>query len=359
MRKLLLSLVLFAAAPTQSHADVDGLRVPDGFRIDVYVDDVPNARSMTLGDNGTVFVSTRRDGRVYAISDGGAAPIVRTIASDLDTPNGIAFHDGALYVAERTKISRYPGIENNLGSPPAPQVIYDQLPSEAHHGWRYIGFGPDNRLYVSIGVPCNVCEREGFANISRMNADGSGFEVFAQGVRNSVGFAWHPDTGELWFTDNGRDMLGDDTPACELNNASQAGMHFGFPYCHAGDVKDPDFGGARACSEFTAPAQKLGAHVAPLGLSFYTGDMFPPEYRGQIFIAEHGSWNRTEKVGYRLSLVRMVDGQAAGYEAFADGWLQGDEVTGRPTDVLMLPDGSLLVSDDKAGRIFRISYAEN
>jgi glucose/arabinose dehydrogenase len=342
----------------QTQPDLSAIRLPAGFSIEIWSDDVANARSMALGDNGTVFVSTRRDGRVYAlVPRGGAKPTVLTLAEKLKMPNGIAFYDGDLYVAENHRIIRYNDIEAKLGDIPDPEIVIDTLPTESYHGWRYIDFGPDGKLYISLGAPCNVCNREGFANISRMNADGSGQEVVAHGVRNSVGFSWHPDSGEFWFTDNGRDMLGDDVPSGELNHAPESGMHFGFPFCHGGDIPDPDFGEQRDCEEFVAPAQKLGAHVAPLGMLFYTGNMFPDEYDGQVLIAEHGSWNRSKKVGYRISLVRMVNGEAVGYEVFADGWLENERTAGRPVDLLVLDDGSMLVSDDQNGVIYRISYS--
>jgi glucose/arabinose dehydrogenase len=353
----LLIAILVSTGNARAQSGLDDIVLPKGFSIEIYSDEAPSARSMALGDNGTVFVGTRKDSKVYALvpQDGGGARLVM-VASGLKSPNGIAFRDGDLFVAEITRITRYDDIENNLDNIPEPSVVYDSLPDESHHGWRYIAFGPDNKLYISIGAPCNICDREGFGNISRLNIDGTGLEVFAEGIRNSVGFTWHPQTGDLWFTDNGRDMLGDDTPPGELNRAARAGMHFGYPYCHGGEVKDPEFGDQRSCEEFTAPAQKLGAHVAPLGVKFYTGEMFPPEYRGQIFIAEHGSWNRSRKTGYRISLVRLAGSEAQSYETFAEGWLQGDDVSGRPVDLLILADGSMLVSDDKAGRIYRISY---
>jgi glucose/arabinose dehydrogenase len=356
----LATIVLHSACAiyAQPPASLDELILPPGFSIEVYSDDVPNARSMALGDAGTVFVGTRRDGRVYALvpQDSGR-PRVVTIAKDLRMPNGIAFHEGSLFVAEMSRIIRYDAIENSLDDIPEPVVIIDSLPGESYHGWRYIAFGPDQKLYISIGAPCNVCDREGFGNISRINADGTGLEIFANGVRNSVGFTWYPASRDMWFTDNGRDMLGDDTPPGELNRATSAGMHFGFPFCHGGVVKDPEFGDQRDCSEFAAPIQKLGPHVAPLGVKFYTGDMFPEEYRGQVFIAEHRSWNRSQKTGYRIALVRIEDGEPKGVEAFAEGWLQGDQVSGRPVDILVLNDGSMLISDDKEGRIYRVTYS--
>ena len=353
---LLLFLTLSSAALAQGSPDLGDLSLPPGFSIEVWTDEVPNARSMALGDNGTVFVGTRRDGRVFAVRSGGGQPQVTTVAEGLKMPNGVAFHEGDLYVAENHRIIRFDNIESHLDAVPEPVVITDSLLTERHHGWRYIDFGPDGKLYIALGAPCNVCERDDAASINRMNSDGSGEEVFAWGVRNSVGFNWHPDTGELWFTDNGRDMLGDDLPAGELNHAPTAGLHFGFPYCHGGDVPDPEYGDLRPCSEFEGPAQKLGPHVAPLGMIFYSGDMFPAEFRNQVLIAEHGSWNRSRKIGYRVSLVRMEAGAPTGYEVFADGWLNGEEVSGRPVDLLQLGDGSVLVSDDQNGVIYRIIY---
>ena len=362
MHRIILSVFLVVLSPLSAYAQTDAVLadivLPTGFSIEVYTDEVPNARSLTLGDNQTIFVSTRRDGRVFAVvPQENAKPSVITIADNLKTPNGIAFHAGDLYVAETSRILRFPDIENNLDNIPDYEVLDAMLPTESHHGWRYIAFGPDGYLYVTIGAPCNVCEREGFGEIVRMNPDGTEQETVARGVRNSVGLAWHPASGELWFTDNGRDMLGDDEPADELNRLRMDGTHFGFPYCHAGDIADPEFGEQRACSEFAAPEQKLGPHVASLGLVFYEGSMFPDEYRRQVFIAEHGSWNRSRKIGYRISLVRMSGSQALGYETFAEGWLDGDDVSGRPADLLVLRDGSLLGSDDKAGRLYRIFYS--
>jgi glucose/arabinose dehydrogenase len=355
---VVLAASLQAACAEDPHEPAK-LVVPAGFNIEVLVDDVPNARSMALGDQGTLFVSTRKLGKVYAVTglDSADGPVVTTVADGMNVPNGVAFHDGALYVAEISRVLRFPGIESRLDEIPTPEVVRDDFPTDGHHGWKYIAFGPDGKLYVPIGAPCNVCDEAGYAVIMRMNADGSGLEVFAEGVRNSVGFTWHPDTGEMWFTDNGRDWMGDDIPDCELNHAPRAGMHFGFPYCHGGDIVDPEYGDSRKCGEFTPPALGLGAHVAPLGIEFYTGAMVPAEYRGQAFIAEHGSWNREAgKVGYQVVLVRMKDGRAVGKEPFAYGWLAGDEVSGRPVDVLQLADGSLLVSDDLGGRIYRITY---
>jgi glucose/arabinose dehydrogenase len=339
--------------------------LPAGFSISVFAE-VDDARSMALSPSGTLFVGNKDGDKVYAIKDTDGdfkADKKWVIASGLNMPNGVAFKDGDLYVAEVSKISKFAGIENNLASPGPAAVVYDKYPTEAHHGWKYIAFGPDGKLYVPVGAPCNICESKDpvFASITRMNADGSGMEVFANGVRNSVGFTWHPTTKEMWFTDNGRDNLGDDIPPCELNTAPKAGLHFGYPYCQGGTIKDPEFGNKRPCSDFVPPARKLGAHVAPLGLKFYTGGMFPPSYNGQLFIAEHGSWNRSKEaghVGYKISLVKVEANHAMSYETFASGWL--DKSTqkrwGRPVDVVMLPDGSMLVSDDMANVIYRITY---
>ncbi|OGA16804.1 MAG: sorbosone dehydrogenase [Betaproteobacteria bacterium RIFCSPLOWO2_02_FULL_66_14] len=354
------AVTCFTAASACAQAPpLDRIELPPGFRIELLAQ-VPNARSLALGARGTLFVGSRSGDKVHAVSlealpgGGWKAQRVRVVAQGLNRPNGVAFRDGALYVAEVSRVLRLDRIEDALDAPPAPVVVYDRLPSEVHHGWKFIRFGPDGQLYVPIGAPCNVCEREGYALIGRMPADGSRFEVFAQGVRNTVGFDWHPATRELWFTDNGRDWLGDDLPADELNHAPRAGQHFGFPYCHQGDLPDPQYG--RNCDAYVAPAQKLGAHVAALGMRFYTGAMFPPEYRNQILIAEHGSWNRSRKVGYRLTLAKLEGSRVVAYQPFAKGWLQGESAWGRPVDLEMLPDGSIAVSDDLAGAIYRISY---
>lgn len=350
----------FAAAfllPAMGWA-LEDIELPSGFVIEEYAS-VPNARSLALGANGTVFASNRSGKAVYAVvADHNGTRTIKLL-DGLKTPNGIAFHAGDLYVAEIDRVTRYDNIESRLDDVPDAVILDIELPSKRHHGWRYIGFGPDDKLYISIGAPCNVCKEYGFARIIRMNADGSGLEVYAEGVRNSVGLAWHPQTGDLWFTDNGRDMLGDDLPPDELNHATTQGQNFGFPYCHAGELLDPEFGRGKDCADYRAPAQKLGPHVASLGLEFYTGDMFPAEYHGQIFIAEHGSWNRSKKTGYRVTRVRLEDGVPVEYQPFATGWLQNESVSGRPVDLLVLADGSMLVSDDRAGKIYRISYTAN
>ncbi len=349
--------MLFFSACGNTVARVPELILPQGFFAEVYVENIPNARSMVMGDKGTLFVASKNEGKVYAVTGVGSdTRTVVEIARGLNLPNGVAFRDGNLYVAAVSQVMRYPGIEDSLESPPEPVMVANDFPSDRHHGWRYIAFGPDGKLYVPIGAPCNVCDEEGYAVITRMNPDGSDREIVARGVRNTVGFTWHPESGDLWFTDNGRDWMGDDMPPCELNHVTGPDMHFGFPYCHGNGISDPDFGEGHDCSNYTPPAQALGAHVAPLGVKFYTGSMFPEEYRMQAFIAEHGSWNRSEKSGYRVSMVRMQNGQPVGYQSFIEGWLKDDAVSGRPVDLLVLEDGSMLVSDDQAGRIWRISY---
>jgi glucose/arabinose dehydrogenase len=318
---------------------------------------------MTLSPNGALFVGTRENGSVYAVLDHDQdqqADEVITLAQRLNMPNGVAFKEGALYLAEVNRVWRYDDIEADLHNPPEPVLVSDAFPRDQHHGWKFIRFGPDGKLYVPVGAPCNACDTDDsiYGSITRMTADGSELEVYAEGIRNSVGFDWHPQSGQLWFTGNGRDNMGDDVPPDELNHAPEAGLHFGFPYCHGGTVPDPNFGQARPCDDFTPPAMPLGPHVASLGMRFYTGQMFPAEYQNQIFIAEHGSWNRSDPIGYRISLVRLEAGQAASYEVFAEGWLRDGDSWGRPVDVLVMPDGALLVSDDKAGMIYRISYGD-
>jgi glucose/arabinose dehydrogenase len=337
------------------------IELPPGFEISLYAEGVENARQLALGDQGTVFAGSRKAGKVHAVVDqdgDNVADRVYLVDEGLQMPSGIAFRDGSLYVAAVDRILRYDDIETALGNPPEPVLVTGALPDKSHHGWKYLRFGPDGLLYVPVGAPCNICDEQGFAEIRRLSADGSGMETYARGVRNSVGLAFHPGTAELWLTENGRDMLGDDLPGDELNHAPEPGLHFGYPYCHQGDTPDPEYGAGKSCGDYTPPALILGAHVAALGLTFYTGGAFPPEYRNQLFIAQHGSWNRSEKVGYDILLVRFDDsGRVAGSEVFASGWLQGQVNWGRPNDVLQMPDGSLLVSDDQMGVIYRITYS--
>ena len=356
------TVVAPAAAQDEAAPPIGKLTLPPGFSIEVYAADVPNARQMSLSPGGTLFVSTRRAGNVYAVRDDDGdqkADRVLTLDTGLNMPNGVAFRDGALYVAEVNRVLRYDDIEANLTTPPEPVVVNDGFPSDRAHGWKFIAFGPDGRLYVPVGAPCNVCDHQEttpiYATITSMNPDGSDVQIYAHGVRNTVGFAWHPETDELWFTNNGRDWMGDGQPFDTLNHAPEPGFHFGFPHCHQGDIPDPEFS-TRPCSDFRLPARTLGPHVASLGMRFYTGGMFPADYRHRIFIAEHGSWNRSTPIGYRVMLVRLENNTATSYEVFAEGWLQKDGAWGRPVDVLVMPDGALLVSDDRAGVIYRISY---
>jgi glucose/arabinose dehydrogenase len=350
-----------AAKPAAAANPLAGLKLPKGFAISIYADKVDNAREMAVSPSGIVYVGSRKPGKVYALVDenkDGVVDKIVTVAEGLNKPNGVAFLNGDLYVGEISRIIKFADIDRSYASKPAYKVIKDDLPQETWHGEKYIKAGPDGKLYVPIGAPCNVCnkEEEAYSKIWRMNPDGSNWELVARGVRNTVGFNWHPVTKELWFTDNGRDEMGDNTPSCELNIAPKLGMHFGFPYCHGGVVPDPDFAKGRSCEEFTAPVAKLGPHVAPLGMAFYTGTQFPQAYRNQLFIAEHGSWNRANKIGYQVRLITLYGNQVVSDTSFIDGFLQGEEVSGRPVDIAMLADGSMLVSDDHAHRIYRITY---
>ncbi len=360
----LLSVFAQTASAQQDALPLQKLRLKPGFSVSVYASGVRGARSMTLSPDGTLYVGTRETGNLYAIPDNDhnfVGDQVITLASRMFHPNGVEYENGSLYVAEINRILRYDKIDSRLNNIPDPVVVYDKLPKKTHHGQKYIRFGPDGLLYVPIGAPCNCCKEADprFATICRMKADGSKFEIFAKGIRNTVGFDWHPLSKELWFTDNGRDMLGDNLPAEELNCAPKMNMHFGFPYCHGGDLPDPVFGKGYKCSEFSPPEIKLPAHVAPLGMHFYTGNMFPDEYKNCAFICEHGSWNRSIPDGYRVSLVRFQNNKAVKYETFIDGWLQPSKIWGRPVDLLFLKDGSMLISDDYAGVIYRVKYSGN
>lgn len=355
-----LSLLSCTPGACDTKTRLESIRLPPGFEISLYAGGIPGARSMAIGPKGILFVGTRKEGKVYAVLDPGGknrAHEIITVASGLAMPNGVAYRDGSLYVAEVSRILRYDDIASRLRDPGPPAVLFDRFPDATHHGWKFIRFGPDGMLYVPVGAPCNVCEVEDpFGSITRMKPDGTGYEIFARGVRNSVGFDWDPARNELWFTDNGRDWLGDDIPPDELNHAPVKGLHFGFPYRHGKDIPDPEFGGVEQPKNTVPPARELGPHVAALGMRFYTGSMFPKEYRNQILIAEHGSWNRSTPIGYRITLVRLKDGRPVGYEVFAEGWLAGGQAWGRPVDLLVMPDGALLVSDDRAGAIYRIIH---
>ncbi|MEP6582962.1 MAG: sorbosone dehydrogenase family protein [Ginsengibacter sp.] len=341
---------------------LDKIVLPAGFSINVYAK-AEGARSLCLSPNGTLFVGTQNAGNVYAIRDennDGKADKIYTIAKELNTPNGVAFRDGSLYVSTVTTIYRIDSIESKLENPPSPVVVYDKYPPSEHHSWKFIAFGPDGKLYVPVGANCNLCDSANpiYASLTRMNPDGTGFEIFAKGIRNTVGFTWHPVTKQLWFTDNGRDDLGDDVPNDELNTAPKAGMNFGYPYCHQGNIPDPEFGKGKDCKNYTPPVKLMGPHVAALGLRFYTGSMFPAEYKNAIFVARHGSWNRSTPIGYNVAVLKMdSDGNPSDPIPFAQGWLQNEKtVNGRPVDVTFLHDGSMLVSDDYNGLVYRISY---
>lgn len=355
----------FGAALFAAEVPVESLRLPKNFSIEIFASDIENARQMALGNKGTLFVGSRGAGKVYALVDENndyKADKHYVIARGLNMPSGIAFRNGSLYVAAVNKILRYDNIESRLSNPPKPVVVTDKLPSESHHGWKYLGFGADGFLYVPVGVPCNIClspdKRHG--TMLKLDVNTGKTEIFARGVRNSVGFDWHPQTQQLWFTDNGRDWMGDDLPPDELNRAHKPGLHFGFPFLHGKKLLDPEFGEQAERDEYTQPALELGAHVAPLGMTFYTGKRFPAKYKNTIFIAEHGSWNRSEKSGYRVIMVTLNGDKVKSVKPFITGWLDRDkdQAWGRPVDVINLPDGSILVSDDYANAIYRVKYSK-
>ncbi len=348
---------------------LDRIQLPDGFSIEVYASGIESARSLALADDGTLYVGSFGPqggpavGKVYAIPNRNGdnkGDEVITILEGLNFPNGVALHEGDLYVAELGRILKYENVAENLQSMPEPIVINDELPDDYHHGWKYISVGPDDKLYVPQGAPCNTCEPQGLSGtILRMDLDGSNLEVYARGVRNSVGFDWHPVTGELWFSDNGRDLLGDDIPPEELNNATEAGQHFGFPYRYGKTlVDDSEFTTTMKAEEFTPASLELPAHNAGLGIEFYTGGQFPASYENQLFAAYHGSWNRDPIDGYKVRLIRFENNEAASFEDFASGWAQDNKYWGRPVDLEQASDGSLLLSDDFNGVIYRISYSE-
>ncbi len=359
----LLALSLIVICSKSNANDLADLKLPPGFQIALFAKAVPDARQLAVGPAGVVFVGSRKAGKVYALLDHDqdfVAEEVVVIAEDLFMPSGVAYQHGALYVAEVNRVLRFPHIAQTLHDAPRPEVVYGELPSESHHGWKTLSFGPDGSLYLPIGAPCNIClESAPYASILRLALDGSAPTLYAQGIRNSVGLAWHPTTDELWFTDNGRDWLGDDQPSCELNRVSKPGQHFGFPYRHGALVEDPEFGSQLPEGlEFTPPMVELGAHVAPVGLLFYRGTQFPADYRYNLFIAEHGSWNRSRKSGYRVVRVVLDDAgrKVRKHEPFITGWLQGESAWGRPTGLAELPDGSLLIADDATGRVYRVRY---
>lgn len=334
------------------------LQMPAGFKVEVFAE-LTNPRQLARSDSGIVYAGSRRAGNLYAIVDSDndfQADEVLEIDNGLSLPTGIALFNGDLYVGAIENLFVYRDIDKNFRDRPKRETFYNELPDKRHHGWKYLDFGPDGMLYFNIGAPCNVCLEDNpwFSTIMRIDLNEKSPEIYAHGVRNSVGFSWHPESNELWFTDNGRDLMGDEIPPCEVNRASKPGLHFGFPHVHGNDIPDPEFG--QSDFQFEKPVTELGAHTAPLGMKFYTGSMFPREYRGKILVAEHGSWNRTPEaghVGYRITMVDPDTGEAM---TFIDGWLQNNVAWGRPVDLLNLPDGSVLLSDDHGNVIYRISY---
>ncbi len=351
--------------PASELPPVSTLKVPPGFKVEVWVDGAPEARSLALGDKGTVFISNRNLSNIYAVVESGGKREVKTILKDLKSPNGIVFDKGTLYVAERHRITRYDGIESKLDNPGEPKIVADNLDpnNQPGHFWKYMVMGPDGKLYFNIGSPQNITmPTYNEASIVRVDIKTGKMEDFALGVRNSVGMAFHPVTKQLWFTEHGRDWMGTDLPHDELNVATKRGQHFGFPFCHQGDVLDPIYGVNRSCDQFTGPALKLGAHIAPLGMKFYTGSMFPKEYKNSMIIAQHGSWNRDPKHGYNLIRVTVDAKGKATKHAFLDGFLENERgdppMWGRPVDVLQMKDGSILFSDDRNGIIYRVSYSK-
>ena len=348
-----------------SEIPIDKLKLPKGFRIEVWASGMPGARMMTRGDKGKLYVGTRIIGRVYEVTDRGDTRTTRIIAEKLTQPNGVAFANGSLYVMAINKVYRYDGIEDNAGVKPVELTDKFGLPPEVHHNWKFIAFGPDKKLYVQVGAPCNICEpSDKHAQIRRYNPDGSGMEVVARGVRNTVGFDFHPKTGELWFTDNGRDWMGNGGPQDELNRVAKIGENFGFPYCHADGIPDQDFKKpkAEACKGVTLPVALMGPHAGALGMRFYTGDMFPASYKGTIFVARRGSWNRDRLFAFDVVNVKATpEGKKANVTPFLTGFMdpKANAFWGRPVDVLQMPDGALLVSDEQNGAILRITYSKD
>jgi glucose/arabinose dehydrogenase len=339
---------------------IDRIKLPPGFKVEVWASGLPGGRAMARGDDGKIYVGTRGIGRVYEVSDSGKERNVRVVVDKLTQPAGVAFRNGSLYVMAIDKVLRFDGIEKNPSAAPVDMTAQFKLPPEPHHNWKYIAFGPDGKLYVPFGAPCNICEISGeYAQIRRYNPDGSGMEVVATGVRNTVGFDWHPVTKELWFSNHGRDWMGDEVPNDTMHRMQKTGLNFGFPYCHQGDLPDPDVKKANACAGVEKPVALMGPHAATMGVTFYTGSMFPAEYRNVAFNARKGSWNRTKKIGFDVVMVKSdPDGRNARVEPFMTGFLNEADQTfwGRPAYLLQLPDGSMLVSDEQLGAIYRVTY---
>ena len=364
LRRLALTALIFLSPAYGHDLPLEQLNLREGFEISVWAE-VVNPRQLAVSPDNVIFAGSRRAGNVYALIDRDGDQFAETeiiIDSGLTQPTGVTYHDGDLYVGAINRLLVYRNIDTSLDAPPAPETIYDDLPKDRHHGWKFIDFGPDGQLYFNVGAPCNIClkDDERYASIMRLDPSEPEPEVYAYGVRNTVGFTWHPESGELWFTDNGRDHLGDELPPCELNVAARAGLHFGYPFVHGQDISDPKFGDGQSAQKYVPPVLDLGAHVAPLGLTFYQGRMLPDEFHGQLLIAEHGSWNRSTKaghVGYRITLARDNDAGNMIYETLIDGWLEGNVSWGRPVDLLELDDGSLLISDDTGNVIYRLTYS--
>lgn len=348
-------------ATPASEIPLQNFRLPAGFKAEIWATGMPGARAMVRGDSGKIYIGTRGIGRVYEVTDNGSSRSSRVVVDKLTQPSGVAYRNGSLTVMAIDKVLRFDGIERNPGVAPVDMTAAFNLPKEQHHNWKYIAYGPDGKLYVPFGAPCNICEPPPeYAQIRRYNPDGSGMEVIARGVRNTQGFNWHPETKEMWFTDHGRDWMGDDGPPDELNRMARTGANFGFPYCHANGITDRDFPKAGACNDVTLPVQTMGPHAAAMGVHFYTGNMFPAEYKNTLFVARKGSWNRTQKFGYDVVTVRTdAQGNNPRIVPFMTGFLDpiNDSFSGRPTYMLQLPDGSLLLSDEQLGAIYRITYA--
>jgi glucose/arabinose dehydrogenase len=364
---LIFQHIVQAQSLIRTSFSLEQLTLPPGFKIEMYADQIPGARTMAISDAGVVFVGTRGQGKVYAlIPPKNPQEKMRTVTllSGLNEPNGVAYYQGDLYVAEIHRILKYPNVDKHLDNMPAPIVVNESLPSEKHHGYRVIHVGPDNYLYIAIGMPCNTCDYRNkqplFGTISRMSLDGKTLAPYAIGIRNSVGFDFHPETKELWFTDNGQDLLGDDIPPDEINRADKAGLDFGFPYVYGDNTLAPGYKAEDIKGlSFEKPTYKLQAHVAPLGLIFYTGKQFPSEYHNQMFVAFHGSWNRSKKVGYEVVMLTLEGNRVTKMQPFVTGFLEGQMGWGRPVDFLMLPDGSLLITDDFNGSIYRVYWQQN